>query len=298
MPHRRRRACHAYCFIRYIMFIFRTVETLGAYLEQRKATGDTVGFIPTMGALHQGHLSLIAAARKDRVLPVCSIFVNPTQFNNPADLEKYPRTTEQDIDMLTGAGCEVLFLPDEKEVYPDGKVIREPYALGYLDTVLEGAFRPGHFQGVAQVVDRLLQIVNPDKMYLGQKDFQQCAVLQKLTTLKHPSVQLVQVATIREADGLAMSSRNRRLTEAQRSVAGLIYQCLVSVQTKKGMQSFAVVQKECRELLEHKGFRPEYIELADAATLELLPEYDPAREMVVLIAAYLGDIRLIDNLLL
>lgn len=278
------------------MFIFKTVDDLGAYLQEQKAQGSTIGFIPTMGALHQGHLSLVGTAKQDKMLAVCSIFVNPTQFNNPADLEKYPKTTEQDIEMLTEAGCEVLFLPDEKEVYPGGKTITAPYDLGYLDTVLEGAYRPGHFQGVAQVVDRLLQIVAPDKMYLGQKDFQQCAVLKRLIDTKHPAVALEKVPTVREADGLAMSSRNRRLTEPQRSVAGLIYQCLISIQTKKGMQAFPVVKKECWDILVHKGFKPEYIELADADTLELLPDYDTSRKTVALIAAYIGDIRLIDNL--
>jgi pantoate--beta-alanine ligase len=278
------------------MFIFKTVEDLGDYLGEQRGSGVSIGFIPTMGALHQGHLSLINAAQQDKVHTVCSIFVNPTQFNNPADLEKYPRTTEQDIEMLTGAGCDVLFLPDEKEIYPDGKAIKQPYDLGYLETVLEGAYRPGHFQGVAQVVDRLLQAVAPHKLYLGQKDFQQCAVLARLIDSKHPDTQLEVVPTMREADGLAMSSRNRRLTDPQRNVAGLIYQCLISIQAKQGMQDFAVVKKECQEILEKKGFKPDYIELADAATLELLADYDSSRKMVALIAAYLGDVRLIDNL--
>ena len=278
------------------MFIFKTVEDLAAYLGNEKGQGASVGFIPTMGALHQGHLSLIRAAQQDKMLTVCSIFVNPTQFNNPADLEKYPRTTEQDIEMLSEAGCNVLFLPDEKEIYPAGQTIKEPYDLGYLDTVLEGAYRPGHFQGVAQVVDRLLQVVAPDALYLGQKDFQQCAVIGRLIDTKHSAVRLEVVATMREADGLAMSSRNRRLTEPQRNIAGLIYQCLISIQTKKGIQDFAVVKKECWDILTRKGFKPEYIELADASTLELLPDYDNSRKMVALIAAYIGDIRLIDNL--
>ena len=278
------------------MFIFKTVEDVGTYLRKRKAQNTAVGFIPTMGALHQGHLSLIDAAKQEEMLTVCSIFVNPTQFNNSSDLEKYPRSTGEDIEMLAEAGCDVLFVPEEKEIYPEGKVNKEPYDLGYLDTVLEGASRPGHFQGVAQVVDRLLQIVAPNTMYLGQKDFQQCAVLQRLIDLKHPSVTLKKVPTMREADGLAMSSRNRRMTEPQRSLAGLLYQCLVSIQVKNGMQSFQVVKKECWDILIHKGFKPEYIELADASTLELLSEYDTSRKMVALIAAYIGDIRLIDNM--
>ncbi|WP_118972586.1 pantoate--beta-alanine ligase [Taibaiella koreensis] len=280
------------------MFIFKTVKDITAHLEAQRAQGRLIAFVPTMGALHKGHLSLLQAAQQLPALTVCSIFVNPTQFNNATDLEKYPRTTEQDIALLTGAGCDVLFLPTEQEVYPDGKAVKEPYDLGYLETVLEGAYRPGHFQGVAQVVERLLQIVKPHKLYLGQKDFQQVAVLRRMIDTRQLAVQLESVPTTREPDGLAMSSRNRRLTESQRSVAGLIYQCLVSIQSKKGMQPFAVIQKECRELLIHKGFRPDYIELAVADTLELLPDYDPSRKMVALIAAYIGEIRLIDNLVL
>jgi len=287
-----------YDFIYFIMFIFKTVKDIAAYLDAQRAQGKIIAFVPTMGALHKGHLSLLKAAQQVPALTVCSIFVNPTQFNNAVDLEKYPRTTEQDIALLTEAACDVLFLPDVTEVYPDGRDIKEPYDLGYLESVLEGAYRPGHFQGVAQVVERLLRIVKPHKLYLGQKDFQQVAVLRRLIDIRHLDVTLESVPTTREPDGLAMSSRNRRLTETQRSLAGLIYQCLVSIQSKKGIQSFSVVQKECRELLIHKGFRPDYIELADAATLELLPDYDPSRKMVALIAAYIGEIRLIDNLVL
>lgn len=279
------------------MLIFKKIEPLKSYLAEERAAGKPIGFAPTMGALHQGHLSLIGAAKEDRHLAVCSIFVNPTQFNNPSDLEKYPRTIEEDIKMLTEAGCDVLFLPEEQEVYPDGKKIREPYDLGYLETVLEGAYRPGHFQGVAQVVERLLQITQPDKLYLGQKDFQQCAVLNRLVDSKKMNVTIEIVPTMREADGLAMSSRNRRLTEPQRNIAGLIYQCLVSIQAKKNMQPFPIVKKECRDIMEGKGFKPDYIELADADTLEILSDYDQSRKMVALIAAYLGEVRLIDNML-
>jgi len=280
------------------MFIFSKIEQLRAFLGRQRASGTAIGFIPTMGALHEGHLRLVAAAQDAGDLAVCSIFVNPTQFNNTGDLEKYPRTVEQDIAMLEKAGCPVLFVPDAAEVYPDGQALREKYDLGYLETVLEGAYRPGHFQGVAQVVERLLRITEPDRLYLGQKDYQQCAVLQRLIGLKGLPVTLVTVPTVREADGLAMSSRNRRLTEPQRNLAGLIYQCLVSIQAKQGIQSFAIVQKECRDLLEQKGFRPDYIEIADAGTLELLKDYEPGRKTVALIAAYIGDIRLIDNIVL
>lgn len=280
------------------MYIFHKSEALKAYLDEQKAAGNSSGFVPTMGALHQGHLSLIRQARTENGIAVCSVFVNPTQFNDPQDLAKYPRTIEADIALLIEAGCDALFLPEVDEVYPDGQQLKEPYDLGYVETVLEGAFRPGHFQGVAQVVERLLLLTAPDRLYLGQKDYQQCMVLKRLIELKQLPVRLHIVPTSREADGLAMSSRNRRLTEPQRALAGLLYQCLVSIQVKKNLQPFAIVQKECREILEKKGFRPDYIHLADADTLELLEEYDANRPVVALVAAFIGDIRLIDNLIL
>lgn len=280
------------------MYIFHKSEALKGYLDQQKAAGRSSGFVPTMGALHQGHLSLIRQARSENGIAVCSIFVNPTQFNDPQDLARYPRTTEADIALLIEAGCDVLFLPEVAEVYPDGQQLEERYELGYVETVLEGAFRPGHFQGVAQVVERLLRLTAPDRLYLGQKDYQQCMVLKRLIELKQLPVTLHIVPTSREADGLAMSSRNRRLNEPQRTLAGLLYQCLVSIQVKKSLQPFAIVQKECRDILEKKGFRPDYIQLADADTLELLEEYDADRRVVALIAAFIGDVRLIDNLVL
>lgn len=268
------------------------------YLNKERLSGKQIGFAPTMGALHQGHLSLVKASQKENQLTVCSIFVNPTQFNNVTDLQKYPRTTEQDIEMLTDSCCDVLFMPEVSEIYPQGQEIRDVYALGYAETVLEGVYRPGHFQGVAQVVERLLKIVAPANLYLGQKDYQQCAVIHKLIEIRNLPVTLHVVPTMREADGLAMSSRNRRLTEPQRNLAGLLYQCLVSIQAKSGIQAFDIVKKECFDILEKKGFKPDYIELADADTLEILTDYAPGRKTAALLAAFIGDVRLIDNLIL
>lgn len=267
-----------------------------SHLEQARKNGKNIGFIPTMGALHEGHISLVKEALTAGQATVCSIFVNPTQFNNPEDLAKYPRTTEQDIALLTEAGCDTLYLPSVEDVYPQGTKLEKPYNLGYLETVLEGKYRPGHFQGVAQVVDRLLKIVKPDTLYLGRKDYQQCMVLKRLADEKYPELTVKIAVTKREPDGLAMSSRNRRLTEPQRALAAIIYQCLVSIQSKQEEQNFPVVKKECEELLEKKGFRVDYIELADAGTLELLENYDPRKKAVALIAAFIGDIRLIDNM--
>ncbi len=281
------------------MLLFKKIADLSHHLSNIGQEGSTIGFVPTMGALHQGHLSLIDAARAHHGLVVCSIFVNPAQFNDATDLEKYPRPVEQDIALLTQAGCDVLFLPDVDEVYPPGGLPQAPaYELGYLETVLEGSSRPGHFMGVAKVVHRLLDIVRPHTLYLGQKDYQQCMVIRTLIEQTKMGVEIQVMPTLREPDGLAMSSRNTRLTETQRAVAGVIYQCLVSIQAKKEQQPFPIIQKECVELLEKKGFRVDYLLLADAVTLELLEDFDAAREMVALVAVYLGEVRLIDNLLL
>lgn len=279
------------------MVIFRKADDIQQYLSQ---AAKPVGYIPTMGALHAGHTSLIGQARADGRMTVCSIFINPTQFNDPEDFRLYPVSTEADIALLLEAGCDVLFMPDEQAVYPQGTVEATAYDFGELENVLEGAQRPGHFRGVGQVVGRLLEIIQPRYLYMGQKDFQQCMVIKRLIGQmgKEEVTELIICPTVREDDGLAMSSRNRRLTEPQRALASVIYQCLVSIQTKIGSVPFGVVQKECTELLRQKGFEPEYVELADAETLELLPDYDNDRRMVALIAARLGKVRLIDNMLL
>ncbi len=279
------------------MLIFKISSDISRYITELKSAGQSVGFVPTMGALHDGHLSLIRAAKQAGHISICSIFVNPTQFNNPADLERYPRTTEDDILLLTKAGCDVLFLPSDQEMYPDGVGQHVHYDLGDLEHILEGKYRPGHFQGVALIVDKLLAMIQPDALFMGQKDFQQCMVIAQLIKQQGLKTILKCMPTRREADGLAMSSRNRRMTPSQRSLAGLIYQCLVSIQTKQDELNFPVVQKECFELLTQKGFRCDYIELADADTLALLDNYDTSRRMVALIAASIGDIRLIDNLI-
>ena len=281
------------------MVIFKRTQDIIEYVSAEKGKGSKYGFVPTLGALHEGHLSLIARARNEGQAVICSIFVNPTQFNDKKDLEKYPVTTDADIDLLVKAGCDVLFLPGVEEIYPGGEQQTRSYEFGYLDTILEGAKRPGHFKGVGQVVGRLLDIVQPDTLYLGQKDYQQCMVLTKLLELTgRDKMKLVICPTTREADGLAMSSRNRRLTEPQRIIAGVIYQCLVSIQTKQEGGSFAIVKKECEDLLAAKGFATEYVALANARDLTLLDEYNRNIPMVALIAAKIGEIRLIDNILL
>lgn len=289
--------------IRIILFmvVFKTIKDLQQYLDySSREQPANVGFVPTMGALHDGHISLIKRAKADGAMVVASIFVNPTQFNDKEDFDKYPTSIEADMQLLAEAGCDVLLLPSVAEIYPGGEQNMPVFDFGYLDTVLEGANRPGHFKGVGQVVARLLGIVKPRRLYMGQKDYQQCMVVTRLLQMLdlHDKVEMVICPTTREADGLAMSSRNRRLTEPQRAIAGLLYQCLVSIQAKKDNTSFAIVQKECNDLLTAKGFNPEYIALADARDLTLLDEYDNIRPMVALLAAKVGGVRLIDNLLL
>ncbi|MCB0698204.1 MAG: pantoate--beta-alanine ligase [Chitinophagales bacterium] len=282
------------------MVIFKKAEGLIRYLLKIKEKGGFVSFVPTMGALHTGHISLLNEANGEGVTSVVSIFVNPTQFNDKSDYEQYPITIDEDITELQENGCDVLFLPSVTEMYPDGDDATPSFDFGYLETILEGAHRPGHFKGVGQVVGRFLDIVQPDKMYIGQKDYQQCMVLTSLIKQKglQDKVQVVICDTKRAADGLALSSRNKRLTDPQRNVAGTIYQCLVSIRSKAEDGNFKVVHKESVELLEAKGFVPDYVALADANTLELLDEYDSDRKMVALIAAKIGSIRLIDNMLL
>ena len=277
------------------MKIYKTAQHLDEGLEAALNTEKTIGFVPTMGALHEGHLSLVQKAREDGNIVVCSIFVNPTQFNNADDLAKYPRSIEADINLLEQAGCEVLFLPEVGEIYPEGYEAPK-YELGTLETVLEGAFRPGHFQGVCQVVDRLLQIVRPHKMYIGQKDYQQCLVLSKLVEITNSAAEVVIFPTIREADGLAMSSRNRRLKSRARKKAPLIYKALTEVSSKKG-EPLAEVLANASMKLSDNNFLVDYLEVADAETLEVLTDWSN-RKMVVLAAAIIDDVRLIDNLLL
>ncbi len=276
------------------MVIFKHAKALSHYL---KTVESPVGFVPTMGALHAGHQSLIEASVADGAFTVCSIFVNPTQFTEAADFEKYPVTTAADIKMLNSAGCNALYLPAVEDVYPAGSATAKTYDFGALETVFEGAQRPGHFAGVGQVVARLLQIVQPHYLYLGQKDFQQCRVIADLIAQLKMNVALKICPTLREDDGLAMSSRNRRLSDAERVRAGTIYQCLISIKTKKGTVPFAILEKESRELLTRKGFVVEYLSLANAETLQPVADFADCRQ-VALFAGRLGSTRLIDNMLL
>jgi pantoate--beta-alanine ligase len=276
------------------MILFKQAEKLSQYIYHRKQTSQTISFVPTMGALHNGHLSLLAAAQKQADLTVCSIFVNPTQFNNAEDFQKYPNTIEKDIEQLIHQACDVLFLPVGEEIYPAGYMARH-YPLNELETILEGQYRPGHFQGVCQVVDRLLSIVTPDVLLLGQKDFQQCMVIRQLLRMTgREAVSLLISPTIRERDGLAMSSRNLRLNKEQRSKAPALYDTMQKAKEQLQHKDSEEVKSEAVQLLNAQGFKVDYFEIADATTL--LPATDKTQNRVILVAAYLDDIRLIDNL--
>ena len=283
------------------MIVFKRIADVQEYLAGQRKNGAPIGFIPTMGALHKGHISLVRQAKAEGNVTVCSIFVNPAQFNDKQDFDLYPNTVPDDITLLEQAGCDILFLPSVPEIYPQGAEKAAAYHFGSLETVFEGAMRPGHFNGVGKVMAILLRIVQPDALYMGSKDYQQCLVVKDLCRQMGlaDQVRFVACPTCREPDGLAMSSRNRRLNDSQRSLAGIIYQCLVSIQSKFESDSdFSIVQKECLDLMAAKGFETEYVSLADAATLTPLAQYEPGRSMVALIATRIGSVRLIDNMLL
>lgn len=253
-----------------------------------------MGFVPTMGALHEGHLSLIKRSRAECGLTVVSIFVNPTQFNNPADFEKYPIRTVEDTSLLESSGCDILFLPDTREIYPAG--YESPKMdIGTLNEIMEGRFRPGHFEGVIEVVYRLFDIVKPNKAYFGLKDFQQVAVIRKMTAYFKLPVEIVPCVTVRESDGLALSSRNMRLTPGQRLEALFIYQSLILARNLSGKLSPAEVKAQIEALYAESSLRLEYIEIIDPQSFETL-NANWATGAVACIVAYVGEIRLIDNM--
>ena len=250
-----------------------------------------------MGALHRGHMALIAQSKKEQKVTIASIFVNPTQFNEPADFAKYPVTLEKDIQMLEAGGCDILFLPAVNEVYPDGITPKHHYELGELENIWEGFYRPGHFQGVCQVVHRLLDIIKPAHLYLGMKDYQQCKVIRKMIELTGLNVQVHMVPTVREADGLALSSRNLRLNERERQQAVSIYNQLCMIKEGIGQWSVEELQQKATENLLASGFKKvDYVAIANRQTLFPIKEFFPGKKLVVLIAAFLNEVRLIDNM--
>lgn len=270
------------------------------FIQKKRSKGIKIGFVPTMGALHRGHISLIDLSKKHQCLTVCSIFVNPTQFNDPKDFEKYPITLGSDTDLLVQAGCDVLFIPSVAEVYPEGiDAPREVVPLSGLDHILEGASRPGHFQGVATVVKRLLDMVQPDLLFLGQKDFQQVLVIRKMIEHYKLPVQVVRAEIVREAKGLAMSSRNVRLSAAVREKAGVIYHSILQVQEQYGKRDIDELIADAQEhIMQHlPDAKIDYLQVVDANSLNHSTQ-NTASEKVLLTAVWVNGVRLLDNILL
>lgn len=281
------------------MIIFTKITDLQRYLREQKQKGAIIGFVPTMGALHEGHISLINYSKKENGITIVSIFVNPAQFNDAKDFEKYPITIEKDIYELEQQACDVLFLPSTKEIYPSGENEDEHFDLGFLDTVLEGKFRSGHFQGVCKVMKRLLTIIAANNLYMGQKDYQQCMVVKRLIESANFNIHFHICPTLREKEGLAMSSRNLRLSIEEKNKALAIYQCLNLFKKEYKNKSFNELKATAKQLLITSGFtKIDYIEIANADNLTLMGEWDGASPLVALIAAFMGGVRLIDNMIL
>lgn len=277
------------------MQILTTAAGLQAYTEQARRAGQQVGLVPTMGALHAGHLQLVQAAREACNTVIATIFVNPTQFNNADDFLLYPRVPEADAELLAAAGCTALFVPAVEEMYPQPAVLR--FDFGALERVMEGAHRPGHFNGVATVVSKLFHLARPHQAFFGQKDWQQVAVIRQLVADLSFDLEIVTCPTIREADGLAMSSRNRRLDAAARAAAPLLHRVLLAAAARVRLgEPPAQVRAAAEAALRREPLLTyEYIEVADAQTLQPLETYAAGRAVVLCLAAHLGGVRLIDN---
>ena len=278
------------------MEIFRTRAEVHTYLEKLKIDGNSIGFVPTMGALHEGHLSLIDAARTKADVVVCSIFVNPTQFNDKKDLENYPRPIEDDIKKLEGADCDVLFLPEVDEMYNSND--NWHIKLNDFDTILEGEIRPGHYQGVTQIVKKLFDIVRPDYAFFGQKDFQQFVIISYMVKKLGINIQLIRCPIIRENDGLAMSSRNVYLSKEDRQNALSLFNSLTRAKEEFSHMSIPQVKKNAMDYLSNAvGIKVEYFEFYDINTFEPASSKQ-AENVIALVAARVGNIRIIDNMIL
>lgn len=277
------------------MKILNTITALNKELEHIKSQKKSIGFVPTMGALHQGHISLIEQAVNQNDIVICSIFVNPIQFNNPIDYEKYPKTIDKDTEMLEKANCTIAFIPEYKEIYPE--LPNKKYNFGILDEVMEAKYRPGHFNGVAIVVKRLFDIVNADKAYFGLKDYQQLQVIKKLCEIENINIEIIPCAIVREKDGLAMSSRNMRLNSIERNAATIISKLLYQAKSQFATSEIELLKTNMiSEMNKTPHMRTEYIEFADATTLLTVTNKKQSNKVMAFVAAYCGEVRLIDNM--
>lgn len=266
-------------------------------MAHHRCANQTIGLVPTMGALHAGHLSLVAQAKSSSDVTVVSIFVNPAQFNNAADLERYPRTLDKDLELLEEAGVDYVFVPEVKEIYPEPPALQ--FNFGKLESTLEGEFRPGHFNGVGIIVSKLFHIIHPSHVYFGQKDLQQVAVIKRLVMDLSFDLEIIVVPTLREKDGLAMSSRNTLLTEEARELSPIIYRSLSLAKDEllKGVKWFEV-KKQIHDLYREESLlRLEYFELVKSDTMEIVPTLNDRDSHAICAACYVGEIRLIDNLI-
>lgn len=281
------------------MLIIKSVSELTEYVEKGKRTGVKSGLVPTMGALHEGHLSLVRRSKADNDITIVSLFVNPIQFNNPDDLQSYPRQEEEDYKLLAREGVDVVFAPTEKDIYPEGiEGAREKvYDLGTASEVMEGKYRPGHFQGVANVVSRLFRLCRPTRAYFGMKDFQQIVVIRNMIQSEGIDVEIVACPIKRGDDGLALSSRNQLLTESQRKAAPEIYSTLLESVDYSATHTVAETQKFVVDNLNNvPGFKVEYFEIVDGETLLPVETWEESEYVVGCITVYVGKIRLIDNI--
>lgn len=279
------------------MNIIHTVAALRHRLALAKENqaAKTIGFVPTMGALHQGHFALVKQSLADNDLTVVSIFVNPTQFNNREDLEKYPRDLERDSNYLSQIGVDIVFAPSVEEIYPVPDT--RQFDFGQIDKVMEGEHRPGHFNGVAQVVSRLFDIVQPDKAYFGEKDFQQLAIIRAMVCQLHLDVQIIPMAIVRQESGLAMSSRNERLTPHQREVAANIYKVLTEAATQAKLHSVSEIEKQVIDTLNaFPELKVEYFDIVNGNSLRKINAWSDSQYTMACIAVFCGEIRLIDNI--
>ena len=277
------------------MRVFHHRREINQYIASLKKEGKSIGFVPTMGALHAGHISLVQCAKQQNDITVVSIFVNPTQFNNREDLVHYPRTLNTDLPMLEKEGCDIVFIPDEKEIYPEPDL--RVFSFGNLDKVLEGKHRPGHFNGVAQIVTKLFDIIAPHRAYFGLKDFQQVAIIRKLAEDCAYPVEIIACPIVREADGLALSSRNLRLSPEQRQHAALISKTLFEAQRTGTSVSVEKMKKTVLDTINKDPYlQVEYFEIVDDKTLQPVKAWEKPGGKVGCIAVNAGDVRLIDNI--
>ncbi len=278
------------------MEIVRKIADLQDIIAEAKNNGKRIGLVPTMGALHEGHLTLVRRCKEDNDICVVSVFVNPTQFNNPVDLDKYPRTPEKDSALLESVGCDIVFMPEAEEVYPEPDT--RIFDLGEIDKVMEGKMRPGHFNGVCQVVSKLFDYVKPHVSYFGEKDFQQVAVIRKMTKDLGLDLDIVQVPIVREESGLAMSSRNMRLSEKEKADAVAISKALFESKEKMNIMPLSEVRQWVIDTVNSvDALEVEYFDIVDGDTMQDVENWNDSQYIVGCITVYCGEVRLIDNII-